>query len=368
MKKLLTFSLVLVLGLFLSTCGGSDGGKIDNPALLQNTIALVPSITSVAAASIKVNTTADLNFNRENLGSIPIMIYGDYVKTLALANDNAAITTFNLGGVFSNAKAIVDTIPVAASEAGTVTATWMDYVFPVTMSAVETPTAATVSPFDFGSRSAAPSAYESLRTSTITCTNCSFTYNSNASGAWKNADNTFYMLYAEDANPTENENTYVIQGNYNSSTGSLVYNQANRGSAGSTRSRIEVTGNINTKLGLVRVVVVDGSYRLATISKGVVGTGDTIMRVKISTSGSIASATEYWICFNTDAKIEDFQSVFTATGPVSTDAGKIQIATSSADFTGTCATSAYITDVAAETFFDETSVPDTASMYYSTLK
>jgi hypothetical protein len=364
MNKLCFFLFFLAFSLVFINCGGSQSVS---PTLVAKASTLVPAISAAAASSIRDNST-DPNFDLTGLGSMPVLIFGNYTKVLDISGNNNGVTSYNLGGVFSNAAAIVDSIPNTNTAAGTVNATWNGYTFPVTMSAIQATTSATVSPFDFGTRSGSTT-YENLRTATATCTDPTLPYTGTMSTAWKIADNTFYLLYAEESNfsGTVSEK-YVIQGNYNGDTGDLIYNQANHSATSSDRTRIEVTGNVNTKLGLIRVLVISGANKVSAVTKGIVGTGDTIMKAKLANGTALSSATEKWLCINSAASIPDFQAInFTSTDG-SYASGKIQIASSSSGFTGTCASSTYIADIASESYFVETDLVDDATKYYSALK
>jgi len=369
MKKTISLLSILSSFIYLSSCGGR--AEVAAPALGQNASALVPAISSVAAASVKTNAV-DSDFNYSGIGSIPVFIFGDYTTVSDISGNDASVAAFNLEGVFSNAAAIVDSIPTATAAANTVNADWQGYTFPVVMAATEAATSAAVSPFNFGTRSGSAT-YTDLRTATASCTDASLPYEATMTAAWKNADNTFYLLYAEDNDVDDDDAKYVIQGNYNSSTGALTYNQANRyySSTSTKLVRIEVTGNVETKLGLIRVIFVNGNYKVSVVSKGVVGTGDTVMKVKLVNDGSaLSAATESWMCVNSAATIEDFQTINFTSTVGSYASGKIQIAATSAGFTGTCATSTatYVTDVTAESFFVETDAPNTSSNYYDDLR
>lgn len=378
MIRITAYVFILTTVVLLTSCSGSSSSTAP-VSLAGYAKELVPHITTASGnANPVIQQERAQSFDPTAVSAIPFFVFGSYNEVSSIAND-ASVTFYNLDGTFSNAQAITDAVPTATAEAGQSDVTWQNLTFHVELGAKKTPTAGTVSPFDFGANSGAPSsAYEALKQGSAS--NQDIGYAASLAGAWRLDSDIFYLLYAEDGDNTSGGSTsdqkYVIQGSYNTDTQNLIFNQAMRsitvGQDASTAVlvRAEVIGNVNTKNTNIRMVFKKENYKVSFVSKGIIGTGDTIMKVRVVTDGSnLADATEKWICLNTNATIEDFQAMgLNVNENTSAASGRIQFNTDRTAFSGTCATSEFTAAVLAENYFDETSIPNTEGNYYSTLE
>lgn len=354
MVKTLLIALLVTISFVFSGCGDDTQ---TNTALVGNARLLVPIIASSSRAQ------RDDPLTLSAVHSVPVYIFGSYLGVEAL-DPGGGVASYNLDGLLSNAAAIIDALPLSESGATSFDAEWQGKVFPVVLGANQNATAAATSPFTFGATSAAPAGnYSTLKKGT--CSNQSLGYNANIGGAWLISGTAFYMLYAESATNTRaSSSKYVIQGSYDSSTGTLIYNQANHSvsTRETIRTRSEILGNTGTKLTSIRIMILQGANLISLAGKGTVGSGDMMLKVQ-------AGGVTKWLCFSSAATMADFQAaVLNSSDDGSYAGGKIQVYTSASSFSGSCASNPYITELASSTLFDGTSAPDDASLYYSTLE